>query len=103
MKTVNIWEVRLKNAEKRGHFTEYEKDLVSRWRTCAIGERYIVLTKGKKLPKILNTGDENLNPKADDLGLRFYDQVQEDNIKKAIQTYKQIQKLSTPSQIYNIK
>jgi hypothetical protein len=97
------WKVRLERAKKRGYFTNYEKDLSENWRTCAIGERFTIVSEGKKLPKDLNTSDPRLDREADDLGLKFYHHVAFDEIGSALETYEKIQQLTRVSQIFPIK
>ena len=34
------WALRIEAAEKRGRFTEQDKDKAQSWNTCAVGERH---------------------------------------------------------------
>lgn len=76
------WIHRIKNAIKRKKFTELDKDLADDFRTCAIGERGI--------------REDFMSPKAEDLGMEFFRNINDNKPKQAMKTYRLIQKLEVP-------
>ena len=77
------WSERLAAAEKRGYFTETEKDYASSWMTCAVGEKY----NYPRFEEYAMSMDE------DRLGTEFMYDVTKDNIESARRVYTQIMAL----------
>lgn len=95
------WNERIKRAVKRGSFTEYDKKKAGYFNTCAIGEKF-KLSKNDDLSDKICFADESFNrnrkPKnkferIHNWGMRFFNDVDFDEVEKAQNTYNRIQKL----------
>jgi len=87
-----IWQERITEAKKLGHFSDEDKSKVGNWKSCAIGEKYDLMPFGRfKARRIVEK--QLAGTPATDLGLEFYFYVMEDNVSEAENILTQISKL----------
>ena len=84
------WEIRIKEADKRGYFTEEDIQLANYFTTCAISERIN--------PKLYEHDLTKMSNKAFQLGLDFGYAIKHQNMEEILKTYNNIIKL-TPEDI----
>lgn len=79
-KASKLWIRRIHEAEKRGRFTDTDKDLANQWCTCAVGEG--TRLRGLPIYTAVVTNDTLRT-----VGLQFVDDVMGDNVKSASGAY----------------
>jgi len=87
------WKTRIKAALKRNKFNTEDRDLASEWQTCAIGEQLKINSNAKEEKFVDKANNQARVGKAFDLGMYFHYAVKYDEVQKASELYKEIQKV----------
>jgi len=95
------WIDRIRIAEIKGKFTYKDRDRASKFKTCAIGEKFNLAKNSKLYDRITSIDYRSSSyltnkteiEKAEILGMKFYIEVCRDNISGSQQIYDKIQKL----------
>ena len=87
--TRQIWDIRIKEAMKRGRFLKKDKKDSENWKFCSVGERDII-PKFQRYKELLTWIVYNLSDETTDLGALFFKAVYNDDIKGAKKFHEKI-------------